>query len=215
MIAAPPLSGCPLAKPATQNWRWPSGGKGPTIGSTVGIIMNHWGVSPCCTNPPVAKAHHRNDTKHQGMPPNRTLIPSPPRSSGVTIVCPTTASATHTHTTSQDHCAQGGRDTIDTCCAPGPDIATVWACPTPVYTRTSTRYANNTHTHTHNQSNRAVSHSDTHMSTKYRDRTTPDRNVFTAAQRQWGPVHHLARTHQADDQSKGRKGGVHQQRVLC
>ena len=31
-----------------------------------------------------------------------------------------------------------------------------------------------------------------------------------------GPVHHVARTHQTDDKSKGRKRkGVHQQRVLC
>ena len=42
--------------------RWSSEGKRPTIGSEVGIRMNHWGVSPCCTNPPVAHADHRNDT---------------------------------------------------------------------------------------------------------------------------------------------------------
>ena len=61
MIAASPLSGCPLVEPATQNRRWPSEGKDTTIGSTVGVIMNRWGVSPCYTNPPVAKADHRND----------------------------------------------------------------------------------------------------------------------------------------------------------
>ena len=45
MIAASPLSGCPLAKPATQNLRWPSEGKGTTIGATVGIVMCQWGVA--------------------------------------------------------------------------------------------------------------------------------------------------------------------------
>ena len=59
-------------------------------------------------------------------------------------------------------------------------------------------------THTHSQRNRAVCPSATHMSTKLSDRTTPDRNAFTAARRQWGPVHHLARTHQTDDKSKER-----------
>ena len=42
----------------------------------------------------------------------------------------------HTHTTSQNHCSQDCRDIIDPCNAPGPDIATVWTCPTPVYTHT-------------------------------------------------------------------------------
>ena len=45
MIAASPLSGCPLAKPATQHLRWSSEGKGITIGATVGIVMCQWGVA--------------------------------------------------------------------------------------------------------------------------------------------------------------------------
>ena len=39
--------------------------------------------------------------------------------------------------------------------------------------------------HTHNQSNRAVCPSATHMSTKWRDRTAPDRDATTAAQTHW------------------------------
>ena len=92
---------------------------------------------------------------------------------------PTTAIATHT--TSQDHCAQDGRDTIDTCCAPGPDIATVWAYPTPVYTQTEGRCTNNTQ----NQGHRAVCPSATHLSTKKRHRATPGRDASTAAQTHW------------------------------
>ena len=106
--------------------------------------MNHWGVPPCCTNPPVANADHRN---HTHTPRNATEShphPTNPRkSSGVTIVGPTTA--IDTHTTSQNQCAQDGRDTIDTCCAPGPNIATVWTSPTPVYTHAAS-YGRPTHT---------------------------------------------------------------------
>ena len=58
--------------------------------------MNHWGVSPCCTNPPVANADHRNDTN---TPTNATESyphrSNPPRSSRVTNVCPTSAIVTH------------------------------------------------------------------------------------------------------------------------
>ena len=96
MIAVSPLSGCPLVKPATQNQRWPNEGKGNTIGSTVGVIMNHWGVSPCYTNPPVAKADHSNDTNtHRNATESYPHPPNPPRPSGVTNVGPTTAIATH------------------------------------------------------------------------------------------------------------------------
>ena len=151
-MAAPPLSGCPLAKPATQNWRWPSEGKGTTIGWAVGIIMNHWGVSPCCTNPPVARADHRNDTNTQRNatdshppPPHPT---NPRKSSGVTMVGPTTAIATHT--SSQSRCVPFGDQ----------------------------------HAHKGTPSN------DTGM------------NAPTATQTQWGAIHHVARTHQTDDQSK-------------
>ena len=162
MIAASPLSGCPLVKPATQNRRWPSKGKGNTIGSTVGVIMNHWGVSPCYTNPPVATAGHRNDTNtHRNATESYPHPPNPPRPYGVTNVGPTTAIATYTHTTSQNHCSQDCRDIIGPCNAPGPDTATVWTCPTPVYTHTARRCTNNTQSQCH----RAVCPSATHMST--------------------------------------------------
>ena len=98
MIAASPLSGCPLVEPATQHLRWPSDGKSNTIGSTVGVIMNHWGGSPCHTNPPVANADHHNDTNtHRNATESYPHPPNPPRPSGVTNVGPTTAIATHTH----------------------------------------------------------------------------------------------------------------------
>jgi len=64
----------------------------------------------------------------------------------------------------------------------GPDIATVWQCPTPAYTRTARRCTNNTQSHGH----RAVCPSATIMSTKYRDRTTTGRNATTAAPTHWG-----------------------------
>ena len=97
--------------------------------------MNQWGVSPCYTNPPVAKADRRNDTNtHRNATESYPHPPNPPRQSGVTNVGPTIAIATHT--TPQSHCSQDCRYIIGPCNAPGPDIATVWTCPTPVYTHT-------------------------------------------------------------------------------
>jgi len=81
----------------------------------------------------------RSPQRHKYTKECHRLAPSsinPPRSSRVTIVGTTTAIATHT--TSQNHCAWDGRDTIDTCCVPGSDIATVWECPVPAYTHTHT-----------------------------------------------------------------------------
>ena len=98
MIAAPPPSRVPLTKPAKQNWRWSRAGKGTTIGTTVGIIMDHWGVSPCCTNPPVAKAHHSNDANAPRGTNESYPRPQPSPILGVTIVGPTTAIGTHTYT---------------------------------------------------------------------------------------------------------------------
>ena len=137
MIAAPPLSGCPLAKPATQNWRWPCEGKSITIGTTTGILINHYGVSPCCTIPPVAKARHRNDTN---APRNANESyphpPNPPRCSGVTIVGRATAIATHTQSR-RTIVPKRFATPLPPDCPPGPDIATVWACPTPSDTHTA------------------------------------------------------------------------------
>ena len=98
MIAASPLSGCPLAKPATQILRWPSEGKGATIGRQSGSSCVNGGVSSWCTDPPVTKAHHRNDTNPRrnakGSYPHPPP-PNPPRPSGVTNVGPTAAIDAH------------------------------------------------------------------------------------------------------------------------
>ena len=59
--------------------------------------MNRWGVSPCYTNPPVAKADRHDDTNtHNNATESYPHPPNPPRPSGVTNVGPTTAIATHT-----------------------------------------------------------------------------------------------------------------------
>ena len=56
MIAAPSLSGVSPCQTHNENQRWPSDGKGTTIGvGRVGLIVYHKGVSPCCTNPPGRK----------------------------------------------------------------------------------------------------------------------------------------------------------------
>ena len=72
-------------------------------------------------------------------------------------------------------------------CVPGPDTATVWTCPTPVYIHTARPGTNNTHTHTHthSQGDREVCPSATHMSLRKRDRPKPSRNATTPAQTHW------------------------------
>ena len=174
--------------------------------------MDHWGVSPCCSNPPVAKADHRNDTN---TPINTTEShphpPKPPRPSGVTNVGPTTAIATHN--LAGPLCPNEGRDTIDKCCAPDSHIATVWTCPTPTDTHTARRWTNNTHTQS--KQSRCVPFSDPHVHKVARSNDTRQECNHSSANT-LGPVHHMARTHQADDKSKGRKKkGVYISKGFC
>ena len=97
-------------------------------------------------------------------------------------------------------------------CLPGPDIATVWTCPTPVYTNTEGRCTNNTQ----RQGHRAVRPSATHMSTKKRHLTKPSWNATTATQTHSDQSTMWLGTHRTDDKFKGRKKEeVHEQRVLC
>ena len=88
----------------------------------------------------------------------------------------------HTHTTSQNHCAQEGRDTIG-----------IWLCTRPRHRDCVDmpdaglhphREARHTQ-HTHSQGHRAVCPSATHMSIRKGDRTKPHRNATTAAQTHW------------------------------
>ena len=163
MVAAAPLSGCPLAKPATQILRWPSEGGGATIGVRVGIVMCQWGVamvyrtsghkgpSPQNTNPP------RNDKGSHPLPPQ------PPRPSGVTNV--SWATAIDPHNLAGTIVPKRVAPPLTPAVCQDPDIATVWTCPTPAYTHTARRCTNNTHTHRA----RAIvlcALSTTHMSTK-------------------------------------------------
>jgi len=111
------------------------------------------------------------------------IVPSSPqasRPSGVTIVGRTTATATHTQPRRTIVPKQVATP-LASGCVPGPDIATVWTCPTPVYTHTARLCTNNTHS----QGHRAVRPSATHMSIRKRDRTKPGRNAATAAQTHW------------------------------
>ena len=98
-------------------------------------------------------------------------------------------------------------------CVPGPDIATVWARPTPVYTHTRRRCTNNTHTArvivlcallrpTCPQGN-AIERHQAGMQPQQRKHigASPPCGEDTPDQRQV--------------QRKEKEGGVHQQRVLC
>ena len=60
---------------------------------------------------------------------------------------PTTAIATPTHTqTPRTIVPKTVATPVTYGCVPGPDIATVWTSPTPVYTHTARLCTNNTHT---------------------------------------------------------------------
>ena len=88
----------------------------------------------------------------------------------------------HTHTTSQNHCAQAGRNTIG-----------AWLCTRPRHRDCVHMPDAGLHPHreakqqqhTHSQCHRAVCPSATHMSIRKRDRTKPNRNAATAAQTHW------------------------------
>ena len=173
--------------------------------------MDHWGVSPCCSNPPVATVDHRNDTN---TPINTTEShphpPKPPRPSGVTNVGPTTAIATHN--LAGPLCPNEGRATIDKCCAPDSHIATVWTCPTPTDTHTARRWTNNTHTI------KAIA-----LCALQRP-TCPQSGAIERHQAGMQPQQrkHIGTSPPYGEDTPGRrqvqrkeKEGVHQQRVLC
>ena len=211
MIAASPLSGCPLAKPATENWRWPSDGKGITIGSTIG---HHESAGCVAMLYRASGRKSRSPQRHTYTRECHRLVPfspNPPRSSGVTIVGPTTAIATHN--LAEPLCPKRVATPLTSGCVPGPDIATVLTCPTPVCTHTAKLCTINTHTAW--TIVLCVSFGDPHVhKVTPPDETMQECNHSNA--NTLGPIHHVAMTHQTDDKSKGRKKkGVHQQRVLC
>ena len=150
--------------------------------------------------------HQLTTTKSNPHPPK------PPRPSGVTIVGPTTAIATHT--TSQENCAQAGRNTIGAWlwtrprhrdCVDIPDAG--------LHPHRDAKHKQ--HTHTQPGSSRCVPFGDPHVHKKDRSNGTKQECNHSSANT-LVPAHHVARTHQIDDKSKERKKkGVHQQRVLC
>ena len=118
---------------------------------------------------------------HQGTPNNRTLIPRPSPILWVNHCGPDECDC---HTQPRRFIVPNMVATpLAPGCVPWPDIKTVWACPTPVYTHTARRCTNNTHTH--NQGHRAVCPSATHMSIRERDRTKPNRKAATAKETHW------------------------------
>ena len=119
----------------------------------------------------------------------------------------------HTHTTSQNHCAQEGRDTIDTGCAPGPrhrdgvDMPDAGLHP-------HREAMHNKHTQQPGSSC-CVPFCDPHVHEETRSNDTKQECNHSSANT-LVPLHHVARAHQINDKSKERKKkGVHQQRVLC
>ena len=172
--------------------------------------MNHW----VCRHAAPTIRSQRSITAttqiHQHIQPNRTLIPNPPRSSGVTIVGPTTAIATHTQPrrtivpktvatplTPAVHQRQH-RDGVDM-----PDAG--------LHPHRDAMHKQ----HTEPGPSCCVPFGDPHVHNVTPSDETRQECSHSSANT-LRPVHHLGRTHHADEKSKGRKKeGVHLQRVLC
>ena len=122
------------------------------------------------------------------------------RPSGVTIVCRTTATATLT--TSHNHCAQAGRNTIGTWLCTRPRHRDCVDMPDAGLHPHRQLWTNNTHTQP--KQSRCVPFSDPHVHKVARSTDTRQGCTHSSANTM-GPVHHMARTHQTDDKSKGRK----------
>ena len=82
------------------------------FGWAVGVIMIHWGVSPCCSNPPVAKVTPPQRRKY--IKKYDQIAPSSSHASPTLWGnhCGSDNRDCHTHTTSRNHCAKAGRNTI-------------------------------------------------------------------------------------------------------
>ena len=185
--------------------------KAPRLGRRSGSSWLN-GVCRHVVQPPVAKAHHRNDTNApRNANESYPSSPNPPVFSGATIVGPTTAIVTHTHT-------QPRRTIV-------PKTVTTPLTPAVHQGPTSRRcgYARRRSTPTpgamHKQHPEpgpscCVPFGDPHVHKETRSNETRQGYSHSSANT-LVPIHHLARTHQIDDKSKERKKkGVHQQRVL-
>ena len=135
------------------------------------------------------------------------------KSSGVTIVDPTTAIATHTHT---QHRKAIVPKTAATPLTPAVHQApTSRLCGHARHRPTPTPRGGGQTTHTQSKQSRCVPFSDPHVHKVQRSNETTQGCSHSRAHTS-GPIHHMARTHQTDDKSKEReKDGVQQQRVLC
>ena len=147
---------------------------------------------------------------HQEIPPNRTLIPNPPRSSGVTIVGPTTVIATHTHTLAEPLCPRRSRHHWHLLCPRARHRDGVDMPDAGLHPHREAMHKR----HTEPGPSCCVPFGDPHVHKVAIGRHQA--GCSHSSTNTLGPIHHVARTHQADDKSKGReKKGVHQQRVLC
>jgi len=143
------------------------------------------------------RPHHRNDANTPISTTNSyPHPPKPPRPSGVTIVGPTTAIATHT--TSQNHCANAGRNTIG-----------IWLCTRPRHRDCVDMPDAGLHPHreamhkqhTEPRSSCCVPFCDPHVHKETRSNDNKQECSHSNANT-LVPIHHVARTHQVDDKSK-------------
>ena len=137
--------------------------------------------------------------------------PSPPRSSGVTIVGPTTAIDTHTHNLAELMCPRRSRHHWHLLCTRARHRDGVDMPGTGLHQHREAMHKQ----HTEAGPSCCVPFGDPHVQkVTPSDETKLECNHNHATT--FRPVHHMAGTHRTDDKSKGRrKEKVHEQRVLC
>ena len=100
MIAASPLSGMSPCQTSSNILRWPSEGKGTTIGVTVGIVMCQWGVAMMSRT-----TGHNGPSPQRHNPTNESqrIVPSSSQPSPTIWAdqCGLDDRDWHTHSTSQ------------------------------------------------------------------------------------------------------------------
>ena len=143
------------------------------------------------------------------MPKDRTLIlPTSPTMWG--NQCGLDDRDWHTQPR-MDHCSQEGRTTIGPCCVPGSDIATVWTCPTPVYT--PHREAMHKQ-HTEPRPSGCVAFGDPHVHKVARSNDTRQECTHSTA-KALGTSPPSGEDTPDDDQSKGRKRRGYISKEFC
>ena len=160
--------------------------------------MGQWGVSPCCTDTPVAKVHHRYDTNTQKE--HHRIVASSSQPSPILWGnhCGSDNRDCHTHNLAEPLGPSGSRHHWHLAVYQAP---TSRRCGHARRRSTSTPRGQAQTTHTQPGSSCCVPFCDPHVYKETRSNETKQECSHSSANT-LVPAHHVARTHQIDDKSK-------------